>query len=105
MRIQAKLNELIPGTIVELSAFSNATNILEKEVIVEDKGLYNKLSSIVTYYALGSSDKNCCKRYQEFSGLVPELNNLLKQYRVGLMRASFGGDNPHMQQAFLLEKI
>ena len=101
LKISAKIKDLIPS-IVEISGFAN--ELLNKQVVFEDKSIYNKITSLVTYYSIKNSDKNCCKKYKEFTDLLPELNNLLGKYRLAIMQASFGNNNPFMQAPLLLDK-
>ena len=106
LKISAQVKELIPS-IVQVSDFVNRINILDKKVNFdfEDKGIYNKITSLVTYYGVNNSDKNCCKKYKEFSDLIPVLNTMLAQHRVAVMKVSFGEDNPFLQTPFILDHI
>ena len=106
LKISAQVKELIPS-IVQVSDFVNRINILDKKVNFdfEDKGIYNKITSLVTYYGVNNSDKNCCKKYKEFSDLIPVLNTMLAQHRVAVMKVSFGEDNPFLQTPFILDQI
>ena len=63
LKISAQVKDLIPN-IVQVSNFVNRINILDKKVNFdfEDNGIYNKITSLVTYYSVSSSDKNCCKK-------------------------------------------
>lgn len=101
LKISAKIKDLIPS-IVEVSGYANV--LLNKQVVFEDKGIYNKITSLVAYYSIKNSDKNCCKKYKEFTDLLPELNFLLGKYRLAIMQASFGNNNPFMQAPLLLDK-
>ena len=103
MKIQARIGDVLPEHIVELASYANMIDIKNKTVVFEDKGLYNNFVSIVDYYK-ASKDKNCPKAYKRFSDIVYLLNDLLAQYRVGLMKSSLSG-NPFMIQPFVLDKI
>lgn len=101
LKISVRIRDLIPS-IVETSKFANES--LNKQVVFEDKCVYNKITSLVTYYSVKNSDKNCSKKYKEFTDLLPELNNLLGKYRLAVMQTSFGNSNPFMQSPLLLDK-
>ena len=62
LKISAQVKELVPS-IVQVSDFVNRINILDKKVNFdfEDKGIYNKITSLVTYYRVNNSDK----KYEE----------------------------------------
>jgi len=104
LKISANIRDLIPS-IVEVSGFVDGAGLLNKPVVFDDKGVYNKIRNIVSYYEIKQSDKNCCKKYNEFKELVPMLNDLLSKYRIALMTVSFGNNNPHMLAPFKLDKI
>lgn len=104
IKISANIKDLIPE-IVEVSSSVSSSNLLDKTVVFEDKGVYNKVINVVTYYAAKTSDKNCCRKYNEFSSLVPELNNLLSKYRIAIMTVSFGENNPFAQPPYILDRI